>query len=458
VATIAILAALGVFSMLRLLEEEGVSRRAILVVFPLLAFGPPLLAYATRIWPEAPAALFFSEALRGVRRGRRTRAGIALLLLALLKVRFAAISAALVAVWLLGNRESRRKALVALALLAIPLLALLAIYPSIVTVRMFDPEDVFTVRNYLRGFAGLLLDGQAGLLFQAPFWLLGLAALLRWRELGDGAKLGLAAAAPYLLLLFPRAEWHGGWSPPLRYLVVFLPLFALLAAAAVERLLSRGAIAAAAAWSAGLTLHGLAFPAALFQIASGESAWGRWMSVMSGSDASRLVPSAIRPNAAAVAGLVVLALAAALMLVRRDAAPVTRAGSATVAATLALVMAAWLAAARAPGAVVQLEDAHVRHAGGSLHPEPWAVARFRFRGGWKFDEGSSASFLYPGGRSTIWYSAATPSEIEIGGRLVALAPTGDRFASATVDLPDAPGRYTLRCVKGEPVVDRIAAR
>ncbi|MCM2315223.1 MAG: hypothetical protein NDJ92_08735 [Thermoanaerobaculia bacterium] len=457
VATIALFAALAVASMLLLLEEEGVSRRTILVVFPLLAFGPPLLAYATRIWPEAPAALLFSEALRAARQGRRSRAGIAIVLLALLKLRFAIVSVALVVGWMLLYRESRKKALVVFALLAIPAAAVLALYPQILALRMFDPEDVFTARNYLQGTAGMLVDGQAGLLFQAPLWLLGLVAALRWRDLGASAKLGLIAAAPYLLLLFPRSEWHGGWSPPLRYVVVFLPLFALLAAHAIERITSRGAVIVAAIWSAGLTIHGLAFPTGLFQIATGESVWGRWISSASGADASRLVPSTIRPNVAAAVAIVVLAALVAWSLARRSRTAAWRPSSALVAAVLAIVLTTGFAVARRPGERVELEDAHVRHDGGSLYPEEWTVARFRFRGGWSFGEGASASFLFAGGRSTLWYSAQAPATIEIGGRRVELAPTGASFSPVAIDLPRTPGRYTLRCVKGDPVVDRIDA-
>jgi hypothetical protein len=338
-----------------------------------------------------------------------------------------------------------------------PAVAVLALYPQIVMVRMFYPEDVFTIRNYLKGVGGLLVDGQAGLLFQAPLWALGAVAALRWRELGAGARLGLMAAAPYLLLLFPRAEWHGGWSPPLRYVVVFLPLFALLAAHAVERFASRGVLVAAALWSAGLTLHGLASPARLFQLATGESAWGGWLSRVWEADVSRLVPSAIRPNGAAVAACAVVAGLAVWSLRRRGGAEAGRLSSAPVAALLSLAITAGFAAARVPGEAVELEDAHVRHDGGGLYPEEFTVARFRFRGGWAMHEGTSASFLFAGGRATLWYSAAEPATVQIGGQSVELAATGGAFAPAAVELPASPGRYTLECVRGAPVVDRIAA-
>ena len=49
-ATIALFAALAVLSMLRLLEEEGLSRRAILVVFPLLAPSIATAVLLSAIW------------------------------------------------------------------------------------------------------------------------------------------------------------------------------------------------------------------------------------------------------------------------------------------------------------------------------------------------------------------------------------------------------------------------
>jgi hypothetical protein len=113
--------------------------------------------------------------------------------------------------------------------------------------------------------------------------------------------------------------------------------------------------------------------------------------------------------------------------------------------------------AKLPGRVVELEDSHVRHLGGAPFPEVWTVARFRFQGGWQFREGASASFLYSGGASKLRYSASAPATLELGGRLVELPSTGGVYATVAVDLPAVPGRYTLRCVKGDPVVDRIAA-
>ncbi len=462
VATIAIFAALAVWSIARLLDDEGISRRVSLVVLPFVAFGPPLFYYATRIWPEALAALLFSEAIRAARRERRAWLAVVILLLSLLKIRFAAVGISLLAAYFLSTRASKARAFLVATILLLPAAALIFLYPEALLVRAFDPADVFTPTNMVRGMLGVLIDAQAGLLFQAPLFFAGLFVLLRWKSLAPAARLAFLSALPYLLLLVPRSEWHGGWSPPLRYLVVFVPLFALLAAAALEHLLSRGVVALSALWTAGLIFEGLAHPDRLFHIENGESVVGEWLSRVWGSDFSSLLPSLIRPNEAAMVAagvLAALAVAVALFARRQTNDSASGRGGAWHAAALASVviaLASW--AGREPAKVVELEDAHVRHSGGSLYPERWTVARFRFRGGWAFTERASASFLYGGGKSVIEYSADAPAALEIEGTRVDLPATGGAFRGVEIDIRPTRGRLTMRCVKGALIVDRLAAK
>ncbi|HEV8432179.1 MAG TPA: hypothetical protein VGR95_02115, partial [Thermoanaerobaculia bacterium] len=103
-ATIALLGVLLVRQTIRLLEDEGIDDGTIRALFPFLAFGPPIVFYAARIWPEVPGALAFVEAVRGVRQRRIKRAIPAMLFLGLLKVRFVLIDLLLVAQW--GVRHS----------------------------------------------------------------------------------------------------------------------------------------------------------------------------------------------------------------------------------------------------------------------------------------------------------------------------------------------------------------
>src|SRR5437764_1494876 len=80
-------------------------------------FGPPIVFYATRIWPEVPAAFFFLEALRGVRQRRPPRWIAATLALVLLKIRFGLLAIVLLARVL----RTRKQAIIAAALVAVPL-------------------------------------------------------------------------------------------------------------------------------------------------------------------------------------------------------------------------------------------------------------------------------------------------------------------------------------------------
>src|SRR5437763_17028366 len=82
-------------STIRLFEDEGISDATARQLFPLIAFGPPIVFYAARIWPEVPAAFCFVEAVRGVRQRRAVRWVAALLGLVLLKLRFGLIAMAL---------------------------------------------------------------------------------------------------------------------------------------------------------------------------------------------------------------------------------------------------------------------------------------------------------------------------------------------------------------------------
>ncbi|HVR38590.1 MAG TPA: hypothetical protein VMU84_05805, partial [Thermoanaerobaculia bacterium] len=308
-ATIALFGALLVRSTLRMFEDEGISDSAARAVFPFLAFAPPILFYSLRIWPEVPAAFFFVEAVRGVTQRRAKRWLPALLGLVLLKLRFVLIAVSL------GVRRQSRRFLIIAAIIAIPLLIALAISGRLTNVHSIKELIPIFDRPlwYLRGFFGLLLDGMSGIAFQAPFYLLGIYALTRWKSTPNAFRTGMIASILYLVVLIPRAEWHGGWAPPLRYIVVFMPILALGAAAVWDRV-SPAIIAIISAATIGLVIHGLAWPWRLFHIANGENPLGEWLSEKYATDFSRIFPSFIRANDAAIVASVVLI---ALLLVGR---------------------------------------------------------------------------------------------------------------------------------------------
>jgi hypothetical protein len=434
-ATIALFGALLVRSTIRLFEDEGISDATARQLFPLIAFGPPILFYAVRIWPEVPAAFCFVEAVRGVRQRRAVRWAAALLGLVLLKVRFGLIAIVLLArAW----RLTLRRALVAAAIAI--LLAIAFAYTAHTAAELRPGPPYF----YLLGITGLALDGAAGIAFQAPLYLLALIALARWRSMPPGFRLGMSASLLYLIYLFPRAEWHGGWSPPLRYVVVFFPILALGVAALWERV-AAGPKLVLAACTAGLSIHGLAYPYRLFHIADGQNPVGEWLGEQFHSDFSRLIPSTIRPNLAALAGGIALVI---LLIVFRT-------GRTFTPAVAAVLIVLFVRFGRMPGDTIQFEDTFVMHNGGELYPREYQPQRFLFTGGWIVRPGDSLQFPARGGRSRIRYQSARGATIQVASHAYVLPPTrGAEYGMIDVDIAAA-GRVDLRCLAGAANLDRM---
>ena len=436
--TMAIFGALLARSMIRFFEEEGIADTTIRAVFPLVAFGPPVVFYAIRVWPEVPATLAFVEAIRGVRARRTKRWVPALLALVLLKLRFV-----LIAVLLMARAVRRPKQLaIAVIILLLPLSIAWLISgnaTSVHTVRELIPGNAAAM---LRGLFGLALDGQQGIAFQAPLYLFGLIALFRWRSMPAGFRIGFFAAALYIFYLIPRAEWHGGWSPPLRYVVFLMPVLALGCAALWERI-NLGAIVVVTAWTLGLVVHGMTYPWRLFHIENGENFIGETLSTIWHSDFSRLFPSYIRLNYAAYVAAAVLVVAIALFRTGRTAWPIA----------IAALAVGFVFGLR-PGNRIEFEDAHVIHRGGALYPYVWQVQRFLYRGGWIVGAGDSMSFLARGGTSVLQYQADAAATVQLGTRTYALPATGAAYGAAPVEI-DHSGRVELRCLAGSVNLDRM---
>ncbi|HSP33694.1 MAG TPA: hypothetical protein VLU46_05200, partial [Thermoanaerobaculia bacterium] len=317
-ATIAIFGALLVRSTVRMFEDEGIDDATTRAMFPLFAFAPPVVFYAARIWPEVPAAFCFVEAVRGVRSRRPQRWLPAVFGLALLKLRFL-----LVAVPLVFRSISRRTFAIALVAVVAPLAIVWIVSGSVTNVHSWHELLPAQPRVYVAGLFGLIVDGAAGLLFQAPFYILGVLAIARWRDTPGAFRLGILSSLIYLVTLVPRAEWHGGWSPPLRYVVFLMPILAL-GGATLWKSVSGGVIALIAVWSAGLVIHGATYPYRLFQIESGENAVGEWLSRMYHSDFSRLFPSFIRTNTAAWIAMACFLAIVAIIATKRIPNPESR--------------------------------------------------------------------------------------------------------------------------------------
>jgi hypothetical protein len=422
-ATIALFGVLLVRSTIRWMEDEGIPDGHARAVFPFFAFAPPMLWYATRVWPEVPAAFFFVEALRGVRAERPRRWLPALIALVALKLRFG-----LVAVGLLLRRPK---------LLAIGAVLGLVYFTVTGSHRWHELLPAHP-SAYLKGLLGLLVDSQGGIAFQAPFYLFGLFALFRWKSTPRGFRTGMIAASLYVLMLLPRPQAFNSWAPPLHYIAFLMPVLALGAAAMWDRI-SRGAVAIAALWTIGVAVHGLMWPYRLFHIATGEYVIGEWLSAVYKSDFSRLLPSFSRPNTAAWIGAAVVLFLIAVGL-RRWKYDLT-------IPLFALAVAAGFAHGKQPGSRIEFEDTHVIRDGGHPYPEnPYEMNRFAFRGGWVLEAGNSVSFLAQKGTYTLHFITGLGAVLELEGRAYQVEPHLE-YQRVRVTVPHD-GRVTLRCLSG----------
>lgn len=456
---VALLSAAAAFLLARLLEDEDVAPRARTIAMFAFAFAPPLLFYATRIWPETLAALFLLGMTTALRNGRDLRAAFFGVALSLLKLRFLPIVLiVLLFRLLLARREGGRAKLIVIAALAIVLPALVMSLAIGDATGIHDFREVVTpdLKRYAVGLSGLLLDAQNGLLFQAPMLAVGAFLLFARRvRMHLSVRLLAAGALAYLFLLAPRAEWHGGWSPPLRYLVVFAPLLSLALAHGLKE--ARSALAdvmtAGAVLSAAIVAHGLARPWELFHIANGESLVGEVLSTAIGADVSRLLPSAVRPNTALVA--IALGLPAALFLYRfgRRIFPIRQ--PIAIPAILLFSTALLVRASVRPGSIVHFEDSHVRKAGGSLFPDRYQVQRFLFDGGWSLEAGDRLGFRMRTGSIRVRYHSSEDAKISWNGTVVSL-PRGEGWQE--VSLANERRNVELRALSGKVVLEHAIAQ
>lgn len=396
-----------------------------LAAWALAAFTPPLLLYSYQVWVEVPAALLAAAALDRILslEGRRAwgtkewlSLGLPVLLLPLVKIRFILIAGPLLALgWWHSGRP--RKQLVLLAGMLGAVAGGILLYNKLLyrnplkihTWREVDPYQ-YGLLSYLKGGLGLFWDAAFGLFGCAPLWLLLLPAVVLLAARRSRLLLHLAALSlPYLVVVAPRVEWYGGWSPPFRYALIALPLLAVALVPLFAQLSARrerpGAwalIAGLGALTLVLTLVWVTVPGWTYNFADGRTYALDALSGRLGLDVTRFFPSSIRLRTATWAWpLLSIPLVTLLWWLpgRSRKAVFGTAALGGIALVLGLAALVPAAASRIPTEVVELEDPQVWKSGGHVHPDRWVLERTRYRGGWVLRVGEQLKVpVVPGGR------------------------------------------------------------
>jgi hypothetical protein len=103
-------------------------------------------------------------------------------------------------------------------------ISLHAWYGSWSPTRMFSPGNELLALSVPRGIAAAAFDGSRGVFTNNPALLLILAGLPIWARMFRGPFLRLSLAiGPTILVQATFNDWSGGYSPPGRYALQFMP-------------------------------------------------------------------------------------------------------------------------------------------------------------------------------------------------------------------------------------------
>ena len=380
-----------------------------LAAWALTAFTPPLILYSYQVWVEVPAAILLVGALDRILDldGQRdwqlkqwVGIGLSILLLPLLKMRFLLVAGPLLAVawWYAGQRRKQVLLLsVALSLLAAGMLLYNQILYSnplkIHTWEEVDPHRYAPI-SFLKGGLGLLWDAAFGLFGAAPVWMIVLPAVLLLVVRRHRLLLHLAVLTfPYLVIVAPRIEWYGGWSPPFRYALIGLPLLGLALIPLFARRPgwqgpgARALLAGLGAVTLVFALIWLTVPGWTYNFADGRTYALDELGERLGQDVARLFPSSIRPRPATWLWPPLTMVGVTLLWwvpgSRGQGGRIAwAAGLLGIAVVLLAAATVPPAAVRLPTTVVEIEDPWVRKSGGHVHPDRWVIERARHPGGW----------------------------------------------------------------------------
>ena len=224
----------------------------------LLAAASPLPVFTVFLSPDLPGALVVTLGLLAILEGRWVALAACSAVLPWIHHKISLMALGLVLAT--AVRHGPRKAAIPLAALAASGAALWMALAAFTDVPAWPPWSVFTfaagqydehfsAANIPSGVLGTLFDRHQGMVW-FPALFLALAGPFTGKARGQGTRLALALAAPYLALLLTFNVWGGAPGAPGRMLVLLLPCAAVLMAPVVGSLgrtpAGRGALAALA--------------------------------------------------------------------------------------------------------------------------------------------------------------------------------------------------------------------
>lgn len=307
----ALFAALLYWQILRWLLDLGFAPRARIRAVTALATLSPLAFYSSHIFPELPAALCAVVAMRVLTTPQAARwywFPVALTLLPLLRKRYLPLAAMMLAAYLMQRLSARSRLLavsLTLAGAAVYSWADLLLFDGNLLLNQFLRRDTLEALTSLRpevllGFLGMFLDQEYGLFLVWPWTLLFLLAAVApasslsgvrpWR----GMVFGVVGGALLALLLMRNHFWYGGWNPPARFLAVYVPCLAPLAAQVWSLPRLAWLRSALVMLSAANTLPMLLVPEWRFPFGIGQSQPLLWLHEVLGLALHEALPSAMR--------------------------------------------------------------------------------------------------------------------------------------------------------------------
>ncbi len=241
------------------LRRRLISTTSGVVAVAAIMMGAPVAAYSTQVFPEIMAALAVIVAVAAgtspkLRWFHLILAGLAIVALPWLSVKYAPVAATITAViaWRLWRDDRRRDLVISILALGLAGVVYLLVHQRIyggwtvyATGDHFADYGEFTVVGRApnmwgrsRRLIGLLADRQFGLIPWAPIWFFTPAALVWWirRHISSSTmKIVVIATITvgWLMATFVAFTMHGWWSPG-RQIVVITPLVALALAKLVD--------------------------------------------------------------------------------------------------------------------------------------------------------------------------------------------------------------------------------